>query len=237
MSNQEILPPLRTTELVSRPESAAVTVSPPRIRPGGIIESTLTRWEAQRHARTIDAISVRTRAEGALHDAQTQLIDSYVKRQRAGHRLQELPEILANDRARRRTERADELRETQHNYELAELRRLGAIAHAETALVDAQQQLKAQRDHGYTTYELAWKKKYCDLLDVELSTAERRAILRQHMAELEEPAAHGLTDQADDAIDDALYEKRAELNASGLDTSKIDAELERRKSANGRGEG
>ena len=102
-------------------------------------------------------------------------------------------------------------------------------------MVDAQQQLKAQRDHGYTTYELAWKKKYCDLLDVELSTAERRAILRQHMAELEEPAG-GLIDQTDDAIDDALYEKRAQLNASGLDTSKIDAELDRRKSANGRGQ-
>jgi hypothetical protein len=212
-----------------------VTVSPPRIHPGGIIESTLTRWEAQRHARTIDAMAVRTRAEAGLFDAQAQVIDSYVKRQRAGHRLQELPEILANDRARRRIERADELRETQNNYELAELRRLGTIAHAETALVDAQQQLKAQRDHGYTTYELAWKKKYCDLLDVELSTAERRAILRQHMAELEEPVGGGLTDQTDNAIDDALYEKRAQLNASGLDTSKIDAELERRKTANGRG--
>ena len=175
-------------------------------------------------------MAVRTRAEAGLFDAQTQVIDSYVKRQRAGHRLQELPEILANDRARRRIERADELRETQNNYELAELRRLGTIAHAETAMVDAQQQLKAQRDHGYTTYELAWKKKYCDLLDVELSTAERRAILRQHMSELEEPAAgHGPTDHTDDAIDDALYEKRAELNASGLDTSRIDAELERRK--------
>jgi hypothetical protein len=210
-----------------------VTVSPPRIHPGGLIESTLTRWEAHRHARTIDAVAVRTRAEAGLFDAQSQVIASYVNRQRAGHRLQELPEILANDRARRRTERSNELREAQHAYELAEFRRLGEVAHAETAMVDAQQQLKAQRDHGYTTYELAWKKKYCDLLDIELSTAERRAILRQHMAELQEPAGRDLTDQADDAIDDALYEKRAELNASGLDTSRIDAELERRKGGSG----
>ncbi len=232
---QEILPPLRAAQLVRRPESAAVTVVPPRVRPGGIIESTLTRWEAQRHARTIDAMAVRTRAEAGLFDAQTQVIDSYVKRQRAGYRLQELPEILTNDRARRRTERADELREAQHKYELAELRRLGEIAHAETALVDAQQQLKAQRDYGYTTYELAWKKKNCEILDVELSAAERRAILRQHMAELEEPASAHLTDQTGDAIDDALYERRAQLNASGLDTSQIDAELERRRSRTGEG--
>jgi hypothetical protein len=235
MSKPEILLPSRSAPVVTRLGSNAVTVSPPRIHPGGIIESTLARWEAQRHARTIDAVAVRTRAEAGLFDAQSQVIASYVNRQRAGHRLQELPEIIANDRSRRRIERANELREAQHAYELAELRRLGEVAHAETALVDAQQQLKAQRDHGYTTYELAWKKKYCDLLDVELSTAERRAILRQHMAELEEPVGGGLTDQPDDAIDDALYEKRTQLNASGLDTSKIDAELERRKTANGRG--
>ncbi len=231
MGKQELLPPLRSSQLVRRPESAAVTVTPPRVNPGNFIDSTLTRWKAQRDARTINAMAVRTRAEAGLFDAQVQVIDSYVKRQRASYRLQELPEILANDRAQRRVERAEELRQAQHKYELAELGRLGQIAQAETALVDAQQQLKAQREHGYTTYELAWKKKTCEILDVELSAAERRAILRQHLTELGQPENGPalIGHKSDEAIDNVLYETRAEMNASGLDTSRLDAVIERRK--------
>jgi hypothetical protein len=93
---------------------------------------------------------------------------------------------------------------------------------------------KAQHDFGYTTYELAFKKKNCELLDVELNAAERRAILRQHVAELDQPKSSerpaGVG--ADDAIDETLYEVRAQLNASGLDTGRIDALIEQRK-ANG----
>jgi hypothetical protein len=148
--------------------------------------------------------------------------------------VRELPEILANDLARRRVDRAEELRRVQHQHELNETRRMTELAHAQVVLVDAQQALAAQRDYGYTTYELGWKKKQCEILDVELNAAERRAILRQHLAELEQQ--HGAEQRggshaaaSDDALDDALYEARAQLNANGLDTSRIDAMIERRK--------
>jgi hypothetical protein len=55
----EIIPPSRGA-LARRSESNQVTISPPRVNPGGIIDSTLTRWEANRHTRAIGAI-------GALH--------------------------------------------------------------------------------------------------------------------------------------------------------------------------
>jgi hypothetical protein len=228
----EILPPSRAGALARHNNS--VVAAPPRVNPGNLIESTLTRWEANRHTRTIGAVAARTRAEADLFEAQTQAVNSYVKRQQAAYRLQELPEILSTDRARRRSERAEELRQVQCHHEVAEMHRQTEIARVEAVLVDAQQALKAQHEFGYTTYLLAFKRKNCELLDVELNAAERRAILRQHVAELDEPKSCerpvGLgADASDEVIDEALYEKRAQLNASGLDTSRIDAVIERRK--------
>ena len=119
-----------------------------RVNPGGIINSTITRWEANRHARTINALSNRVRAETELFDAQTQALGSYIKRQRAFQELQELPEILANDRECRRAERAERLRQYQHASEMTELKRATEVAYGQTALLDARQALKAQRDFG-----------------------------------------------------------------------------------------
>jgi hypothetical protein len=160
-------------------------------------------------------------------------MDSYIKRQRVVGRLQELPEIIATDRARRRAERGEELREVHHRHDITGTRRLTELAYVERELLDAQQSLKAQRDHGYGSYELEWKKRSCEMLDVELSAAERRAILREHLAGVDQSNGTGTVNgssQADDAaLDDALYEARAQLLANGLDTSRIDALLQRRK--------
>jgi hypothetical protein len=225
----EILPPVRGGVPAPR-DNTVVAVSPPRVNPGGIIDSALTRWEANRHSRTIGAVATRTRAEADLFDAQTQALTSYGKRLEAGYRIQELPEILSNDRARRRVQRAEELRQVQHQHEVAELHRQTEIARVGAVLVDAQQALRAQRDFGFITYELAHKKKACELLDVELNAAERRAILQQHLSELapQDDDRPGKREPDAGALDDALYEIRAQLNASGLDTSRIDEILERR---------
>jgi len=140
MGKQEILPPLRTLPTKAR-ETATPTIVPSRVQPGGIIDSTLMRWKANRHARTLTAVAGRTPAETDLFDAQTQLVEAYGGRQRAVARLQELPEIISNERAKRRVERAEALRQVEHRHELAEAQRMMEIAHAETTLVDAQQAL------------------------------------------------------------------------------------------------
>lgn len=232
MAKVEIIPPPRAG-LPARRSGELVPASPPRVDPGGLVSSTLTRWEANRHSRAISAIAERTRSEANLFDAQTQVLESYTKRQRAAARVQELPEIIANDRAIRRAERADELRQAHHRYELAEVRRQTEIAHADRALVDARQALQAQRHHGYASYALEWKKRNCEILDVELSMAERKAILREHMGQIEDSPASNLRNGAtDDEVDEALHEARSQLRASGLNTSKIDTVLARR---NGKG--
>ena len=229
---QEILPPSRSQVPAYR-ENNGVVVSPSRVTPGGVVSSTFMRWTAERDARTFTAIAARTRAEGDLFEAQSEAAESFFKRQRVLGHVQELPEIIATDRARRGAERAEELRDLYHRQEIAETRRLTELAYVERELLDAQQALKAQRDHGYGSYELEWKKRSCEMLDVELSAAERRAILRQHLAELDEsePRAEAASaePQSDAALDDALYEARAQLLANGLDTSRIDALLQRRR--------
>ncbi len=200
------------------------------MNPGGFVSSTLIRWEAQRHARAISAVTERIRAEANLFDAQTQALESYVKRQRAGARVQELPEIIANDRAMRRAERTEDLRQVRHQHELAEARRRTDMAHADRVLIDARQALQAQREYGYDSYALEWKKRKCEILDIELTMAERKAILREHAAEFEDgPDSHGLRpDASDDQIEEALHEARSQLRARGLDTGKIDAVIAKR---------
>ena len=146
----QIIPPPRLPTEAHR-MSDLPAICPPRVNPGGIIDSTLTRWEANRHARTINAVSTRVRAETELFDAQTQALASYIKRQRAFQELQELPEILANDRECRHADRAERLRQHQHASEMAELKRATEIAYGQAALLDARQALKAQRDFGWRT--------------------------------------------------------------------------------------
>ena len=168
------------------------------------------RWEANRHARTVDALLHRTHTETALFDAQMQAIASYM----TAARVPGTPGAardFPNDRECRRVEREEHYQKLRHPHQVAEARRLIELAQVERELVDAQQALKAQRDHGYGRYELEWKKRSCEMLDVELSAAERRAILQQHLAELDrsESADGASTEKPSDApIDDALYEAR-----------------------------
>jgi hypothetical protein len=114
----EVIPPSRM--LARRADNAVVTGTPPTLNPGGVVSSALTKWEANRHARTIGAVATRTRVQADLFDAQTQAVESYIRRERAAYRLGELPEILSTDRPRRQGERAEELRELQHRDEMPE---------------------------------------------------------------------------------------------------------------------
>lgn len=222
MSKITIIPP--NHNLPARREEHEPAAQLTRINPGGAITSTLVRWEAERHARTFQALTVRTQAEHALFDAQANAMDAYVRRGHAAQRLVELPEELATEHVRRQAGRAEELRALQHQHEVARLKREVERTHAERVLVDAQHALKAQREHGYASHELAWHKTKCDMLDVALGAAERRALLRDST---ELPAPVIVAGNADE-VEYVLLDARNQLRASGLDTSKIDAELNRR---------
>jgi hypothetical protein len=233
VAKQEILPPVRTVP--AKPDRVATEqMMIERVRPGGPIRSHLMRWSADRDVPTLKAVAARINAEAEVFEAQTLLAESFVRRQRAVALVEELPETIASDRAKRRAERAEALRQAQHKYELGEIGRLTEITHAQAALVDGQQALRAQIEHGYMTYELAFEKKNNEILDIELDAEERRAILREHKEQRASRSRSGsflAHDVNDDLIDDALHEKRIQLEHEGLDTSRIDAVIERRRAA------
>jgi hypothetical protein len=204
---------------------------------GGPVSSFIDGYVWERQARAIDKLTRLNQSETALYGSQTQLVEQASKREEALFQWQENREKLAHGLQVRRVERAEVLRQAQHTYETNEMRRrvelkyLNAelthaqtnLTHARTTLVDAEQQLKAQSDLGEITYRITHKRKHYELLDLEMDAAEKQAVLKKHYngTSEEEPD--------NDEIDDALIARRDQLNASGLDTSKIDATLKQRK--------
>jgi hypothetical protein len=226
----EIIPPSRRA-VVTRMERPLP--APPReFHPTGIVSSRLAAWEENRRERVLTARASAVRAEAGLYDAQSQAINSFVKRTEALSRLAELPEILAHERSKRHTARTEELRELRHHHELSEEHRLTEIARVQTVRVAADQELQAQRDHGYVSASLKWKKAHSDVLEVELTMAERRAMLREHIGELE--GGKQSAPLSDDDIDDELYQVRDHMRADGMDTGHVDAALARRKGRSNR---
>jgi hypothetical protein len=224
----EIFPPSKVARSPV-PHPANIMPLAPPANSGGIFESMVTQWRANRQTRTWEALTTTIEAAKKYYDAQTQAIESYTKCQEAAFRAQRLPEVAAFDAARTRAEREEELRVIYHRNEMAELHRMTEITRAEAVLLEAEHALQAQREFGYG---MIASKRNCELLDLELAVEERRAIQRQHLRELEDNAhsARRDADASNELIDDALYQMRANLNANGLDTSGIDAVIDRRKS-------
>lgn len=233
MSKQEILPPLRSAQVtIARPQSAVITVNVPGAHTGGPVASALNKWRYDYTSRAVDSLTKLNHSEAALFNAQTAVVEATIKKRDVLFRLQELPEKLGHELAVRRVERADTYRQAQHRYEMNEAQRRTELTHAEvalthgkTALTDARQQLKAQEKHGDSTYELAWKKKHLEMLDVELNAAERRVVLRQHRIELEKPS--------EEDVEERLYRGRAEALADG-DDSAIEEEIDEMLARSGR---
>ena len=96
----------------------------------GVIGATVTRWRAEREARALRALANRSYAEAEYFDAQVQLIDSYIGAARAADVLQELPEILALDRATRQAARAEQYLDIAHGRALAKYARSAELAQA-----------------------------------------------------------------------------------------------------------
>jgi hypothetical protein len=188
--------------------------------------SIFTRARANRQARTLRALTETMEAAKAYYEARQEAVESCIKAEREEYRLLTVPYTAAQDAEHQWGEREIDLVELERRHDLAALTRDRERADAQAAVSAARLSLDAQRQRGS---ELAWKKLGVDLLDIELAIAERRAILRQHFAELDR-AMRGTNAGSMDAetMDNALYQARAQLNAHGLDTSAIDTILERR---------
>lgn len=242
----DIIPPNRAIQMRpsrTRELAEARNVAPRRANPGGVLSSLPIRWTANAQTKTYDALARRTSAERALVDADTELGHSLIKNTRMRHEYDELPQTLAADRIKRQIKRVEELRELQHHADVAESRRMREQTDADTALTDArtsltrarerltasrtgllnaEQEYEAQRQHGGRFHELGWKQKNGER---ELYVEEQDAVLAEHRKRVADASQNELQ-RASDA---ELLDRRAEMNADGIDTRPVDNELSRRR--------
>lgn len=194
----------------------------------GWLPSTATRWRADRRARTVQALTRAVEANRELIEAETRAIESRIKSHEAAERLAGVGEELERAATRRRIEHASQMRELQHREEISEIRRATERFQAEATLISAEHATTVQRERGYG---LLAKRFSRDELDLDLAIAEREAVLKQHLAEMRQALRRSAasSSEARDAIEEALHQARAEMNAHGLNTSALDDVLERRR--------
>jgi hypothetical protein len=204
----------------------------------GPIDAWLTRRRADRTARTMQSLVPVGQAHLELSQQRIAIIESRHREFQAECVLYEAPEKERHALEVRRVQRMEEMRKEQHVHQVAEARRQTEMAQHETtrlqaftALEDARQQLQAQKDHGYLTYEIMHRERQRKMLDIDLTIADRRRLLRLQEHENWSPnkVDHDMGDVSDETIMDALRRYREMLEMDGHDTSQIDAILRRRK--------
>jgi hypothetical protein len=87
-------------------------------------------------------------------------------------------------------------------------------------LLNAEQQCEGQAEHGGRYHELGWKQK---IGERELYVEEQEAVLSEHRKRV----ANAQND-LNRASDEELVQRRAEMNADGVDTREVDEVLARR---------
>lgn len=232
-----IIPP-QSTALA---KSATVSSTVPTLYSGGRVQAMLDagRWNAQ--SKALDSLARVNASEANLRAQQTALVEQDTRFKQALLRHQELPEQWGHDLALRRAQRANELREVQHGFEMHEQRRrkeytLGeaeytnakaVLTHARTELKDAEQRFEAQCKYGHTKYQLTHAKDVVELVKADLEEQELRAIVRQSMRG--EPIEDALNDQIESEIDELFQDHRDALESAGLDTARVDAVMQKRR--------
>lgn len=173
----------RSLITLARPQQLGTTLRSAdytgRIDTGGGISSKLVRWRADNQERATQALARRATAEAAVYDAQTKVIDSYIARERAIARLQELPEILATDAYRRQADRDEERLEVLHQRQLASERRGEELADARRKRLQAENYEQYVSHTGRSNLLLGSARKRKELSDMSVDIAVSGAELAQ----------------------------------------------------------
>lgn len=185
----QIIPPSQ----VVRP-----TESVPTLVHTGRVESTLARWRYDYQAKSVSALARLNGAEAECRKQQASLVEADTKLTEALLRRQEIPEKWGHELQIRRIDRARELDQHLHAYEVQSIRNAKertnedtelvksreAYVRADTALIDAKQQRSAQIKHGELHYEIAHAEANLKRLDIELSKRERKALMKKQLKEI-----------------------------------------------------
>lgn len=242
MGLPQIIPP-RLFQ-VEKQQPLRTNISVPTVNVGGPLMAGINTWTARQGAKVANAVATFNDAKTRVIVSETGMIDAEIRFKDRMFQLAATPQRLANEFAILQVGWANDLRGAQHNFEREELNRSKEIAmgeaernqarvlrtHSQTALIDAEQQLQAQIEFGSMHYVVAHKKQVLEAMDIELDMEERKALLKNYLAKgTEQPAARTDDDATEAEIDDALEARRQQLNAAGLDTTKIDAAIKARR--------
>lgn len=235
MPKQEIIPPQRGQ--VARAEPAR-TADIPGVHHGGPLARYFANQNNYGQSSVNRSLTTRNLTEAELFNAQGVAADAYGNLQRRLAVLHELPEVLGHELALRRLDREGAMDQRLHDFKQAHRRHEMEALHseadilqakaictrAEAVVVDAEQQLQAQRDYGYLNHELRQRQVGLEILQVQMGEEQHREYLRKFRdAKSGQPG--GAKMNADE-LKEALHRKRQELNAAGMPTDKIDAALE-----------
>lgn len=135
--DDEVIPPEPKSQgsgraVVKRPDTAPATA--PLKDPGGVINTALTGWQADRRAKSFRKLAGETRAKADYVNARGELAESYISAGRAVNKLNELPEILEHDKAVREAKRKEELAQAQRAAEYADIGRQATVEMRQAAI-------------------------------------------------------------------------------------------------------
>ena len=239
MSNGKLVPLDSRRLPAERPQAHAVTSYMPPAPNMGIIDAKLTGWKANHNARSLAQLTNYRNAQTTYIQAGTAHLEAVGKHQEMRAWLADLPDRLGHAQAMAHLQREEEMRALNHEHHINDLQRKQAVMKEEVqlaygkaevlqaniAVVDAEQQLKAHKAHAGFNHMLIHKKKTLELLDLELDVEERRALFQKSMKHRQQD--HASVDE--DEIDEALFARREQLEAAGLDTARIDVVIRKRK--------
>ena len=184
--DSEIIPPSKAGSLAVRPGSNVSMRGDSAVPPSlGVVGAVVSGFVAKLEARTYDRIAERLRAQANALNALREREEAGHRLRRKIHELDELPEILEDDRAARRAERlanqeqrAEVQREREHRFKLAELRHQRELVEAERAVFNARQGIENQQRLKELNGEIWQTRKRAEALDAEkvlaiLSQADR----------------------------------------------------------------
>jgi multidrug resistance efflux pump len=190
----------KDVQIIPPGHMARSSQSVPTLVHTGRIESTLDRWRYDYQAKSVSALARLNGAEAECRRQQTNLVEADTKLTEALLRRQELPEKWGHELQVRRIDRARELDQHLHAYEIQSIRNAKertneeteltksreAYVRADTALIDAKQQRSAQIKHGELHYEIAHAEANLKRLDIDLSKRERKALMKKQLQEIED---------------------------------------------------
>ena len=181
----EIFPPGKKLPVARGETSPQPMHDAGRVDTGGIVSSTITRWKAEHQSRALDEIAKRHRSEADAIKAYGEMADAFQNTARKVNQLRSLPETMALDDERWRSERSEEYDELKHRAEMNKRRRQREIEEADTGTVEAQrkkftaeQGLENQQRLKARNFRIWEKRREAQEIDAHVETERVRTELR-----------------------------------------------------------